>query len=366
MSETSGDRAWSRAELAGLLVRYDSLIPCTTAFVDARTPGSDRKENFTIIGPGVAENPDQHVHIETRHGFNVGGARQPPRCVNSQHSHETAEVFVVHSGRWAFYLGETGEDAQVTLTPGDIISIPTRVFRGFENVGEDTGFLFAVLGGDDPGRVTWAPYVFAAAQRHGLVLLENGALVDLTQGQAVPADVAPMPPTSAAEVARMKRLDGAALRRCVARAKALSGAQRSLLSGPDIGEFPIIGDGQGHGLPAGKLNWPHGFHLRKLALAPGAETINHIRPQEEVLMQHSGALTLTVAEHSFTLGPGDLMSVPVGAPRRYSNGGDADSQTYIVDGGDAPSGFPTAKQSPSHGLKEPLDKSRKLGGAKRA
>lgn len=346
MSETSGGRAWPKAELARRLVRYDSLIPCTTAFVDARTPGSDRKENFTIIGPGVAENPEQHVHIETKHGFNVGGARQPPRCVNSQHSHETAEVFIVHRGHWAFYLGETGEDAQVALAPGDTISIPTQVFRGFENVGEDTGFLFAVLGGDDPGRVTWAPYVFAAAQRHGLVLLENGALVDLTQGQAMPENLAPMPPTSAADVARMKRLDETALNRCAARAQGLPCARRSLLSGPGVREFPIIGGGQGDGLPAGQLNWPHGFHLRKLALASRAETINHVRPQEEVLMQHSGALTLTVAEHSFTLGPGDLMSVPIGAPRRYRNGGEGDSQTYIVDGGDAPNGFPDPKTAP--------------------
>ncbi len=39
------------------LVRYADLKPCLNAFVDTRTPGSDRKENFTIIGPGVAENP---------------------------------------------------------------------------------------------------------------------------------------------------------------------------------------------------------------------------------------------------------------------------------------------------------------------
>ena len=58
-------------------VRYQSLIPCTSAFIDTRSPGSDKKENFTIIGPGVAENPEQHVHISIPHGFNIGGARQP-------------------------------------------------------------------------------------------------------------------------------------------------------------------------------------------------------------------------------------------------------------------------------------------------
>lgn len=52
-------------------VPYAELIPCKNAFIDTRSPGSDKKENFTIIGPGVAENPDQHVHISIPHGFNA-------------------------------------------------------------------------------------------------------------------------------------------------------------------------------------------------------------------------------------------------------------------------------------------------------
>ena len=41
------------------IVRYGDLVPCRTAFIDAHTPGSDQKENFTIIGGGVSESPDQ-------------------------------------------------------------------------------------------------------------------------------------------------------------------------------------------------------------------------------------------------------------------------------------------------------------------
>ena len=175
------------AEMRERLVRYRDLKACTTAFIDTRTPGSERKENFTIIGPGVAENPEQHVHIHLPHGFNIGGARQPPGCVNSQHSHDTAEVFVIHTGHWRFKTGPDGADGHVELWPGDTISIPIHAFRGFENVGGDVGFMFAVLGGDDPGRVTWAPYVFDAAARYGLVLLENGRLIDTTR-EAIPPD----------------------------------------------------------------------------------------------------------------------------------------------------------------------------------
>ncbi|MCU0729205.1 MAG: cupin domain-containing protein, partial [Sphingopyxis sp.] len=159
---------WTAERLRERVVRYADLAPCYNAFIDCRTPGSEAKENFTIIGPGVSENPAQHVHIAEPHGFNIGGARQPPGCVNSQHSHDTAELFVVHSGEWRFDLGEHGEDAQLHLVPGDVISIPTGLFRGFTATkpAEDgtPGFLWAVLGGDDPGRVLWAPKVFEMAK----------------------------------------------------------------------------------------------------------------------------------------------------------------------------------------------------------
>ena len=203
--------------LSERLVRYEELIPCRNAFIDTRSPGSDQKENFTIIGPGVAENPDQHVHIAIPHGFNIGGARQPPGCLNSQHSHLTEEVFVISQGSWHFSTGVDGSDAVVRLEEGDVISIPMDLFRGFENVGEGTGYLYAVLGQDDPGRVLWAPQVFDMASDYGLVLLENGGLVDTTLGQKIPDGVAPMPKTSAEQIAQHRVIDDKTLEQCVVR-----------------------------------------------------------------------------------------------------------------------------------------------------
>jgi mannose-6-phosphate isomerase-like protein (cupin superfamily) len=215
MDQSGSSAMRLKALEAERLVRYDDLKPCTTAFIDTRTPGSTEKENFTIIGPGVAENPDQHVHINILHGFNIGGARQPPNCVNSQHSHESAEVFVVHSGQWAFSLGANGNDGTVDLGPGDTISIPVHVFRGFTNVGSEVGFLFAILGGDDPGHVTWAPYVFDNAKEYGLILLEDGSLVDTSRGETIPDGKQAMRPTTDDDVARLGRLTADELADCV-------------------------------------------------------------------------------------------------------------------------------------------------------
>ena len=176
------------------IVRYGDLQPCKTAFIDAHTPGSDQKENFTIIGGGVSESPDQHVHLTDKIGFNIGAAGQPPKCRNSLHSHTTAEVFFVLRGRWRFFWGRWGDAGEFVAEEGDIFNIPTGIFRGFENIGTDYGMIMAILGGDDAGGgVTWAPQVIEDARDHGLILGENGVLYDSKKGESLPHNVGPMP-----------------------------------------------------------------------------------------------------------------------------------------------------------------------------
>ncbi len=323
------------AEMELRLVRYGQLRPCTTAFIDSRTPGSERKENFTIIGPGVAENPDQHVHISIPHGFNIGGARQPPGCINSQHSHETAEVFVVHSGHWRFKTGHDGTDAFVDLGPGDTISIPLHVFRGFENIGQETGFLFAVLGGNDPGHVTWAPYVFEAAARYGLVLLESGRLMD-TAKEDVPAGSKLMPVTSTSDVAKFRTVDTQALETCVLVVADLQ-AGGGLTEVAGFKECPIVGvENLAEQMPAGKMSWAHGFQLRALDIAPQACSPPHSRDEEEVLLMHAGALSIQWAGGQLELRPGDTLTVPKGLTRTYLNNQAERAIVYVVRGGDHP------------------------------
>ena len=191
-------------DLSDRIVRYGELKPCRTAFIDAHTPGSDQKENFTIIGGGVSESADQHVHISDQIGFNIGAAGQPPKCRNSLHSHRTAEVFFVLKGNWRFFWGHWGDAGEVTLEAGDIFNIPTVIFRGFENIGDDYGMIMAILGGDDAGGgVIWAPQVIEDAGAHGLVMGDNGRLCDTKKGETLPDGVVPMPVLSDAELAAL-------------------------------------------------------------------------------------------------------------------------------------------------------------------
>jgi mannose-6-phosphate isomerase-like protein (cupin superfamily) len=285
------------AEMAPRIVRYGDLRPCKTAFIDAHTPGSDQKENFTIIGGGVSESADQHVHIALPHGFNIGAAGQPPNCRNSLHSHRTAEVFFVLKGRWRFFWGRWGTAGEVVLEEGDIINIPTGIFRGFENIGTDYGMIMAILGGDDAGGgVIWAPQVIEDARAHGLVLGDNGRLYDTAQGQCLPGGIVPMPV-----------LDDAALRAFPEMTPAEvvgRGVRRynDMVALAQHSPCKVIG-------AAGIIRDRPGFEVDFITRDSAKEQMHrHDRPS--VLMPMRGHWRVKWEGGAVTLAPGDTMSVP--------------------------------------------------------
>lgn len=299
LAERSRSAAITPAQMEARIVRYGELQPCKTAFIDAHTPGSNQKENFTIIGGGVSESPDQHVHIALPHGFNIGAAGQPPKCRNSLHSHRTAEVFFVLSGRWRFFWGRWGGAGEVVLEEGDIINIPTGIFRGFENIGTDYGMIMAVLGGDDAGGgVVWAPQVIEDAADHGLVLGENGKLYDTKKGQSLPEGVAPMPTLTEAELAGYPEPTAAeVIPRHVAR-------YRDMMA---IGEKTPVTVISKDGLLPDRPGFEVDFLTR--GAAP-AQMHSHDKPC--VLMPMRGYWKLTWDGGSSVLNPGDTASVPEG------------------------------------------------------
>ena len=321
-----------KMELLERLVRYEDLQPCHTAFIDTRSPGSDKKENFTIIGPGVAENPDQHVHIKVSHGFNIGGARQPPHCLNSQHSHLTNEVFVVHSGTWAFRSGVDAKDSEIILNPGDVISLPTDIFRGFENIGQNSGFLYAVLGEDDPGRVLWAPQVFDLAEDHGLMLMEDGSLVDTLAHEKPSEGISPMPRTTAEQVSEHQVVDIESLKKICIRSRNFEWSADTALSAFEgVEEVALLGpSNEAESIPDGHLSWFHGFVMRALRMAPGSTVPAHCRQEEEVIFVHRGALTVTVDGKILNLVQGDTFTTPIGSKRTFSNQDTGDCIVYIT------------------------------------
>ncbi|MXU64800.1 cupin domain-containing protein [Oceanomicrobium pacificus] len=304
-------------EMETRIVRYGDLVPCKTAFIDAHTPGSDQKENFTIIGGGVSESPDQHVHIKDTPGFNIGAAGQPPKCRNSLHSHRTAEVFFVLKGRWRFFWGRWGTAGEVVLEEGDIFNIPTGIFRGFENIGTDYGMIMAILGGDDAGGgVIWAPQVIEDARDHGLVLGENGKLYDSKKGETLPDGVGPMPLLSEAELAGFPETPvEEVVRDYVARywdLMALSGKKPAKVIGTDA----LLRDRPGFEVE----------FLSRDSIAPSAYALD----RHEILMVMRGHWRLTWDGGAATLAPGDTCAVPPGLTHTLAPAMTGEASLYRV------------------------------------
>jgi mannose-6-phosphate isomerase-like protein (cupin superfamily) len=317
-------------EMESRIVRYGDLRPCKTAFIDAHTPGSNQKENFTIIGGGVSESADQHVHIRETPGFNIGAAGQPPKCRNSLHSHRTAEVFFVLKGRWRFFWGRWGTAGEVVLEEGDIFNIPTGIFRGFENIGTDYGMIMAILGGDDAGGgVIWAPQVIEDARDHGLVLGANGKLYDSKKGETLPQGVAPMPLLTDGELkAFPEPTTGEVIPNHVAR-------YWDLMALSDKKPALVIGEN-------GKLRDRPGFEVGFISRGSATEEM-HVHDRPSVLMPMRGHWRLKWdgpdGAGEATLNPGDTCLVPAGLSHTAVPAMTGEASLYHVVGTDDPAGL---------------------------
>ena len=316
-------------EIKKRLVRYGELKPCKTAFIDAHTPGSNQKENFTIIGSGVSESADQHVHINIPHGFNIGAAGQPPKCRNSLHSHRTAEVFFVLSGRWRFFWGRWGTAGEVVLEKGDIINIPTGIFRGFENVGVDYGMIMAVLGGDDAGGgVIWAPQVIEEAKEHGLILSNKGKLYDTKKGENLPNGSTPMPTLSEKELKMFDEPETSIIiKNHVARYLDL----RSLSYNSTA---QVIGEN-------GKLRDKPGFEVDFITEKSKKEICLYKKPV--VYMPVKGSWKISWNENTLILNSGDTITFPENLEHNLKSSMTGEAALYRIIATDDPAG-PTWRQ----------------------
>ena len=163
-------------------IKRSDMVACKVAFIDCKMPGSENKENYSLVGAGVTQSNDQVVNITEAHGFSLGVAAMPPGTINNLHVHFTAEVFMIQRGTWTFRWGANGKDGTIEGKPGDVVSVPTWIFRGFTNTGAEDGWIFTALGGDDTGGIIWHPSILKTAAQYGLFLTRQNMLVDTDPG----------------------------------------------------------------------------------------------------------------------------------------------------------------------------------------
>lgn len=323
--------------LRARLIRKSDLVPNEAAFIDYRIPGCRPKLNYALIGPGVAQGAKQFVNLEEPHGFNIGAVNVPHGVVNPPHLHFTAEVFVCYRGDWAITWGAEAEH-ELAIGEGDLISVPTWIYRGFRNIGVDDGFLFAVLGRDHSGGILWAPQVVRAAQENGLYLTDDDRLIDVAAGEKIQPGDRLFEPMSAADIAALPRYSVAEMSKHVVRQSVLAWSERALLGALDAGVAlaPAIGYGMSEDArQLAPITTPRGFSCEWLRLAPGASLPRHRLAAKQVLIAKSAGLAIQLeGAGSVTLGEWDTFSIPGNAWRSMHNSGGADALVLVVSAGD--------------------------------
>ncbi|WP_425038658.1 hypothetical protein [Primorskyibacter sp. S187A] len=321
-------------------IRRSDYTSCTVAFIDCKKPGSHLKENYSIIGPGVTSSSEQVINLPEAHGFNIGAAAMPNGITNNLHIHFTAEVFMVYDGEYTFRWGPNGENEFVGR-PGDILSVPTWIFRGFTNTGKDDGWLFTTLGGDNTGGVIFHPDILREAADYGLYLSKDNQLIDVSQGDTVPEEDQRMVPMADEDVAKLRAFTPQQMRQRVVATEDRDFQPAFVdagLEGCGAEIAPVIGYGltQNRNHAAAILN-PHGFSMEWLRLQPGQSVAAFSLSDKMVVIPREGGLRLhfnDARDVAVDLGPWDTYSIPADVVRVLENRSEEALEVLVIVSGD--------------------------------
>ena len=288
------------------LAKFKDLVPSTLPFVEGRLDGHKERKNYSIVGPGVAEDAGQSVKIAMPHSFNLGAVSAMPKNGSGLHSHTTAEVFLIYSGKWKFYWGASGKD-QTILSAGDIISMPTNMFRGFENAGDKEGLMFVVLGGDDPGIITWVPSVLEKAKKTGMALLDDNSLIDLSN-EKIPEGKNLLKPINEEEIKNFDNYTESEFNAFISRNNERLTSEFKLDNGFVCAQ--IIGNNFQNKINEPAIKHNTGFNLNILKAKKGMiEKLNFEKPT--VMFSQKGNWIITIDDTEITLGSKDTISIPI-------------------------------------------------------
>lgn len=327
-------------ELAYRTILRQDLKEDRAAFLDTKIPGSEAKINYPLIGPGVSENAEQVIPVIEPHGFNLGGAVMPAGVVNNLHLHFTAEVFVCFAGQWQFRWGVDGTDGEALVADGDVISIPTWIFRGFTSLTDDA-WLYTALGRDESGGLIWAPSVIEQAARYGMHLSADNKIIETEPG-AVPDGVELVQPLDADQLAALRVYSAEEMRQRLAKPADLVWHDQPFLDSTLPGGGAELALVVGYGLTEDRfqqprLSDPHGLSLAWLRAQPGSGMRTHRIEESQALLVKSGRLRVTLNRHepvATEIGPYDVLSVPPGAWRSFEAVGNEPVQFVVLSEGD--------------------------------
>jgi quercetin dioxygenase-like cupin family protein len=349
---------FTQEELQARFIPFDSLRYSTDAFIDYRIPGCGPKKNYALIGPGVSQNPNQPVSLREKHGFQVGGVAMGPGVTNPPHMHFTAEVFICTRGTFHLHWGFNPERLEHPLAEGDIASIPTWIYRGFQSQGTKDGkegFMFTALGRDDTGGILWGAATLEAARAQGVHLTEDYQIIDEHLGGKWMDSMKRLQPMTPQEVSQLRTWAPEQMRQRVVKFTELDWSAHALLDSqlPGCGASlaPVIG----HGMSAERNHLApimnsHGFSIEWLKIPAGGSMSLHQLAAKQVLAVYQGQIEISIQNQPLAgietaqaatkiIANGnatgnDSYAMPADVWRSYRNAGDQDAVMLVMTPGD--------------------------------
>jgi quercetin dioxygenase-like cupin family protein len=350
--------AFTPEELQARFIPASSLRYSTDAFIDYRIPGCGPKKNYALIGPGVSQNPNQPVSLREKHGFQVGGVAMGPGVINPPHMHFTAEVFICTRGSFSLHWGFNPERLEYPLAEGDIASIPTWIYRGFQSHGTPEGgegFMFTGLGQDDTGGILWGAATLEAARDQGVHLTEDYKIIDEHLGGKWDDSMKRLQPMTPQEVSQLRTWSPEQMRQRVVKFAELDWSSRALLDSALPGCGASIAPVIGHGMSAERNHLApimnsHGFSIEWLKIPAGGSVSCHQLSSKQVVAVYQGNIEIHIQNQPFAgidtaqeatkfIANGnsqgnDSYAMPANVWRAYRNAGHTDAVVLLMTPGD--------------------------------
>jgi len=305
-------------------LKRKDYVPCVDAFIDCRLPGSMPKENYSMIGPGVTQNPTQVINLQEPHGFNIGAAGMYPGVTNNLHLHFTSETFIVPTGEYTLRWGVRGDEGELLLKAGDIAVMPTWLFRGFTTASDQFGLLMTVLGGDDTGGIIWSPDVLTRARKTGLWLNKDNEVIDQRVVGVEPNADELLPLMPDAEIAGLKRWSVAQMRARVIKKSSLDfrAATLDTAAGFQWQIAPAVGNGLSqHRDHTAAVLEPQSFSVEWLRVEPKQGSAPFSTAEKMVVINLSPLLEVELNTGANTVRCAlrfeDMIAIPAHAVRAF-------------------------------------------------
>ena len=185
--------------------------------------------------------------------------------------------------------------------------MPTNMFRGFENAGDEEGLIFVVLGNDDPGIITWVPNVLIKAKQTWLALLDDNSLIDLKENE-IPPNRKLLEPITNKTLQKFDNYRKDEIEKFICRFKNQTNHEINLNN--EIKLIQIIGSGFSNKNYNAIIDHDTGFNLSILKGKQGLiEDLVFDKPT--ILFAQKGNWKVKIEENEFNINSKDTFSLPL-------------------------------------------------------